>query len=82
VSRIYLHVDLDSLDSSEARANEYAAPGGPSLERLAQCVRLSCERFTVAGAAITAHDPSLDSEDRTLMAARRIAKEIAIGVRR
>jgi arginase len=82
VSRIYLHVDLDSLDSSEARANEYAASGGPSLERLAQCVRLSCERFTVAGAAITAYDPSLDSEDRTLMAARRIAKEIAVGVRR
>ncbi|MGA2320130.1 MAG: arginase family protein [Solirubrobacteraceae bacterium] len=82
VSRIYLHVDLDSLDSSEARANEYAAPGGPSLERLAQCVRLSCERFTVAGAAITAYDPSLDSEDRTVMAARRIAKEIATGVRR
>jgi len=82
VSRIYLHVDLDSLDSSETRANEYAAPGGPSLERLAQCVRLSCERFTVAAAAITAYDPSLDSEDRTMMAAQRIAKEIATGVRR
>lgn len=82
MSRIYLHVDLDSLDSSEARANEYAASGGPSIERLAQCVRLSCERLTVAGAAITAYDSLLDSEDRTMIAARRIAKEIAIGVRR
>jgi arginase len=82
VSRIYLHVDLDALDSSEAKANEYAASGGPSIERLAQCVRLSCERFTVAGAAITAYDPALDSEDRTVIAARRIGKEIAIGVRR
>ena len=81
VSRIYLHVDLDALDSSEARANQYAASGGPSIERLAQCIRLSCERFTIAGAAITAYDSALDPGDRTLTAARRIAREIAIGVR-
>lgn len=81
VSRIYLHVDLDVLDSAEARANEYAAPGGPSMERLARCIRLACGRFTVAGAGITAYDPALDPGDRTLIAARRIAREIAIAVR-
>lgn len=82
VSRIYLHVDLDSLDVSEAQANEYAAAGGPNLERLSECVRLSCERFTVAAAAITAYDPSLDADGRTLAAARRIAVEITEGVSR
>ena len=45
VSRVYLHVDLDSLDAAEARANQYAAPGGPSLARLLDCIRLTCERF-------------------------------------
>jgi arginase len=79
VSRIYLHVDLDSLDISEARANEYAAAGGPSLERLLECLRLACGRFTVAAAAITAFDPSLDADGRTLTAARRIAGTIARG---
>jgi arginase len=29
VTRIYLHVDLDALDVSQARANQYAAAGGP-----------------------------------------------------
>jgi arginase len=77
VSRIYLHVDLDSLDISEARANEYAAAGGPSLERLLECLRLAREKFTVAAAAITAFDPSLDADGRTLEAARRIAATIA-----
>ena len=79
VSRVYLHVDLDSLDVSEARANEYAAAGGPSLARLLACLQLVCERFTVAAAAITAFDPSLDADGRTLAAARRIAAAIATG---
>jgi arginase len=81
VSRIYLHVDLDSIDAGEARANEYAAPGGPVVDRLAECVSLVARRFDVAAAAITAYDPTLDEDDRTLVAARRIACEIAEGVR-
>ena len=81
VERVYLHVDLDSIDSEAARANKYAAPGGPSLDRLSDCVRQACEQFQVAGAAMTAYDPNLDDEDRTLAAARRIARDIAHGVR-
>jgi len=79
VSRVYLHVDLDSLDASAARANQYAAPGGPSLDRLCECVGSVCERFTVAAAALTAYDPSFDDGDRTLTAARAIAGVIARG---
>jgi arginase len=77
VSRIYLHVDLDALDKSEGRANAYAAPGGPSLERLTQCVRAACERFTVAAAAITAYDPGADGDGRARAAARCVLSEIA-----
>lgn len=80
VSRIYLHVDLDSLDDSEGRANQYSAAGGPRLERLAHCVRAACERFTVAAAAVTAYDPAFDDTAQVLAAARRIANEIATGV--
>lgn len=79
VSRIYLHVDLDALDIDEARANEYAAAGGPTVARLTECVRWACQRFTVAAAAITAYDPAFDEGGRTLTAARLIAREIGIG---
>jgi arginase len=82
VERVYLHVDLDSLDIDAARANKYAAPGGPGLDRLSRCIGLVCERLTVVAAAITAYDPSLDADDRTLEAARRISDEIGRGVRR
>jgi len=80
VERVYLHVDLDSIDVNDACANKYAAPGGPALNRLSDCVRHVCERFQVAAAAITAYDPNLDDGDRTLGAARRIASDIAHGV--
>jgi arginase len=81
-SRVYLHVDLDSLDDSVARANEYAAPGGPTLERVCACVHAVCERFTIAAAAFTAYDPAFDDRERTRIAARRIAAEIASGIAR
>jgi arginase len=75
--RLYLHVDLDSLDPAEGRANPYAAPGGPRLERLLACIRVAGQRVPLAAAAITAYDPACDGDDRVLAAARRIATEIA-----
>lgn len=79
-SRVYLHVDLDSVDAGEARANKYSAPGGPSLARLLDCIRLARQRFTIAGAAITAFDPDFDAADRTLQAARAVSREIVRGI--
>jgi arginase family enzyme len=77
---VYLHFDLDSIDAAEARANEYAAPGGPGVGHVSECLRLVCARLPVA-AALTAYDPAFDEDGRTLAAARRIAGEIAGGVR-
>jgi arginase len=75
--RVYLHVDLDSLDSAEAAANGYAAPGGPSLERLLDCIRECGARLDIVSAAITSYDPAFDADERALAAARWIAAEIA-----
>jgi arginase len=79
VSRVYLHVDLDSVDAAEATANEYAATGGPSVDRLVECVRDVRQRFTVAAAAITAYDPAFDPDGRAVAAARRLAGQIGSG---
>lgn len=81
VERVYLHVDLDSIDVADARANKYAAPGGPSLDRLLDCITETCCRFRVVAGAITAYDPNLDGDERTLSAARRVSGETARGVR-
>jgi arginase len=77
VDRIYLHVDVDTLDSGAGRANQFAAPGGPSLEGLRRAIAAAFARFTVAAAAITAYDPAHDVDGRIADAARAIAGDIA-----
>ena len=45
VERVYLHVDLDVLDSRAGRANEYAAPGGPGPDVVVGAVDAVFDRF-------------------------------------
>jgi arginase len=75
---VYLHVDLDSLDASVGRVNEYAAPDGPSLEQLILAIDAVFDRVPVAGAALTADDPAFDTDGRVLAAARAVAHTIAL----
>jgi arginase len=75
VDRVYLHVDLDAIDAGEARANEYAADGGPSAAAVLDAVDAVFDRFAVAAAAITAYDPEVDP--RAARVARRVAERIA-----
>jgi arginase len=73
---IYLHVDLDVLDPSEGRANEYAAPGGLSLDELERALRLIGSRFAIEAAALTAYDPGCDQDAKMAKAALRVARVI------
>jgi arginase len=77
VAAVYLHVDLDVLDPSEGRANSLAVPGGLSVNEVRTAIRAVGEQFTIAGAGLTAYDPSLDSDGRVASAALQIATEIA-----
>jgi arginase len=77
VTRVYLHIDLDALDAGAGRANAYAAPSGPSLDRLLAAVDAVFDRFDVAAAALTAYDPGEDADGAVANAARRLAGLIA-----
>ena len=79
VRRVYLHVDLDVLDTSVGRANRYAAAGGPDLDTVLAVIGETFARFTVAAAALTAYDPQADEGRTILAAARTIAARIAEG---
>ena len=79
VGDLYLHVDLDVLDPSEGRANEYAAEGGLSAAALEEVVQTVTERGAVRAAALTAYDPSADADRRIPAIAVRLATRIADG---
>jgi arginase len=75
--RLYLHVDLDVLDTSVGRANRYASPGGPSLATVLAAIDATFDHATVSAAALTAYEPPADGDGRLLTAARTIARRIA-----
>ncbi len=77
VNDVYLHVDLDSLDKADGVANEYAAPGGPSLDRLLAAIHTAFDEFHVRAAALTAYDPAYDRNGTAGAAARKILHTIA-----
>lgn len=79
-ARAYLHIDLDVLDPAEARANQYAAPGGLRLTELLGIVSLVREHFTLAAAAITAYDPEYDEGEQTVRAAVAVIRELSTQV--
>jgi arginase len=75
-SRVYLHVDLDVLDSRAGRANEYAAPGGPDAAAVVASVDAVFDAFEVAAAAVTAYDPAEDTNGRARDVARKVIGRI------
>jgi arginase len=76
---LYLHLDLDSLDASDGRANRYAADGGPPWRRLEWVVERVFETGPVRAAALTAYDPSADADGGALAVARRLIAAVLRG---
>jgi arginase len=74
--QVYLHIDLDVLDRSEANVNQFSSAGGLTLAELQQIVRLVAAARSVVAAAITAYDPSYDKDGRALRAGMQLIKEL------
>ena len=77
---VYVHFDMDVLDPDPVPANEFAAPGGPTLRAALDLLDRLPERVPIAAAAITAWDPGLDRNGVMLDAYRQvIARFCTIG---
>ncbi len=73
---VYIHLDLDVLDVSQAHVNEYSCPGGLMLSEVLEIIDLIGHNRAIVGAAITAYDPSVDHDSRALNAGVAAAKEL------
>jgi arginase len=77
VTRVYLHIDLDSLDPGEGVANQHSSAGGLSTEQLVSALDEVFDRFEAAAAAVTAYNPDCDRNGQIAATARRVLSRIA-----
>lgn len=76
VDRLYVHVDLDAIDLADGRANEFAAPDGPTLEALTTCLDQLVDRGNVVAASLTSYNPDHD-DGSALMSGLRLFDRMA-----
>lgn len=62
VDAVYLHIDLDVIDSSEARIGAYPVTGGPDGARLGAVVERIFARLPVAAAGLAGYTPDMDAD--------------------
>lgn len=77
VDQVYLHYDLDVLDPAELTANEYATPGGLTVEEALEVARTAGSRLRIAAVGVTAYDPARDPEDRGVRVVAAILQAVA-----
>jgi arginase len=67
---IFIHLDLDVLDSERAgAANSYATTDGLSADELVAVLRAACANRRVVGMTVSAYDPAIDADGRAARAA-------------
>jgi arginase len=81
-SGIYLHLDLDVLDSDEAKVNIYSVTDGLSAAQLEGQVRTLLNTCPVRAVSLTAYDPEVDAEGRVPPIAMRVLEVVAEHVAR
>lgn len=69
---VHLHVDLDVIDPSDGRVNQFHEGAGPSLESLERAIALTGERCALNGISLTAYDPTYDTDGRALRSGLRV----------
>ncbi len=60
VESIYLHIDMDVLDTGHGKPNHLATPGGLSLQTLEAAIGAIKTRLTIAAGTIASYDPEFD----------------------
>jgi arginase len=81
-SGLYLHVDLDVLDSEVARVIIYSAPDGLSAAQLTSQVGSLLDACPVRAISLTAYDPEVDGEGRVPPIAMSLLEVVAQRVAR
>jgi arginase len=67
MEQVYLHIDLDVLDNSEFKANQFAAPNGLKLNEFLDIIVAIKTTFKITAASFTTYDPCFDKPKRLII---------------
>jgi arginase len=73
---VYIHLDLDVLEPSVARANRYAVPGGLLPAALVATLDAIAKSARVYALAVTGYEPDWDTEGTVRIAALNAVKAV------
>jgi arginase len=76
---VYLHMDIDIIDPDEMPGLGYPAPGGPSVERVANTVTRVAQDAQVAGMLFSLFNGGAEGADRALAGVLRLIRALAAG---
>ena len=76
---LYLHIDLDSFDTSEGTANGYSVAGGITRADFMALAGRIRESKALGALALTAYDPAFDEGNRIARLAIDIARALSTG---
>ena len=76
VDQVYLHVDLDVLDPTEATANQWTPPDGITVHTLLDAIAEVRRQVRVVALGIASYDPAVDQNGRALSAAIEVLKVV------
>ena len=77
VDTMYVHLDLDVLDSDVAHANSYAISGGLTLDDTEYALSEIARVFRIGAVTLSAYDPAGDTSDHAAKAAIRLVSAAA-----
>ncbi len=64
VANVHVHIDLDVYDTSIARANSFAVPGGLRADDVQRVIAAVAEHTTIVSATLAGYDPHCDRAGR------------------
>jgi arginase len=72
VEQVYVHLDLDVLDPTEAQANSFPVPEGLTVAEVKKAIEAVKAQFRIAGGGLASYDPSCDLDNRALNASLQL----------
>ena len=76
VDGVYLHIDMDVLESEQGKPNHLAVPGGLPPAMAANALQIIKKHVKLEGCALASYDPEFDKGNSVLNDGFRLIKTI------